>query len=85
MEFYRRIILSLQTKIKVLKNSFDNMTKTLNYLNLGDIVDFHLSKKELSTTHFEINFDELNNMDIDKFNLIEKTNALMDFNSILNN
>ena len=85
MEFFRRIILSLQTKIKVLKNSFDNMTKTLNYLNLGDIVDFHLSKKELSTTHFEINFDELNNMDIDKFNLIEKTNALMDFNSILNN
>ena len=85
MEFFRRIILSLQTKIKVLKNSFDNMTKTLNYLNLGDIVDFHLSKKELSTTHFEINFDDLNNMDIDKFNLIEKTNALMDFNSILNN
>ena len=40
MEFYRRIILSLQTKIKVLKNSFDNMTKTLNYLNLGDIVNF---------------------------------------------
>ena len=31
MEFYRRIILSLQ---------FDNMTKTLKYFNLGDIVNF---------------------------------------------
>ena len=40
MEFYRRIILSLQTKIKLLKNSFDNMTKTLKYFNLGDIVNF---------------------------------------------
>ena len=36
VEFYRRIIRSLQTKIKILKNAFDNMTKTLNYLNLGD-------------------------------------------------
>ena len=36
VEFYRRIIRSLQTKIKILKNAFDNMTKTLNFLNLGD-------------------------------------------------
>ena len=85
MEFYRRIILSLQTKIKVLRNSFENMTKTLNYLNLGDIVHFQLSKKELSTTHFEINFDDLNEKENDKFDLIERANSLMDFNDILNN
>ena len=36
VEFYRRIIRALQTKIKILKNAFDNMTKTLDYLNLGD-------------------------------------------------
>lgn len=36
VEFYRRIIRALQTKIKILKNAFENMTKTLNYLNLGD-------------------------------------------------
>ena len=36
VEFYRRIIRTLQTKIKILKNAFDNMTKTLNFLNLGD-------------------------------------------------
>ena len=36
VEFYRRIIRALQTKIKILRNAFDNMTKTLNYLNLGD-------------------------------------------------
>ena len=40
VEFYRRIIRSLQTKIKILKNAFDNMTKTLNYLNLGDSKKF---------------------------------------------
>ncbi len=85
MEFYRRIILSLQTKIKVLRNSFENMTKTLNYLNLGDIVHFQLSKKELSTTHFEINFDDLNEKENGKFDLIERSNALMDFNEVLNN
>ena len=85
MEFYRRIIFSLQTKIKVLRNSFENMTKTLNYLNLGDIVHFQLSKKELSTTHFEINFEDLNEKESGKFDLIERSNALMDFNDILNN
>lgn len=85
MEFYRRIILAFQTKIRVLRNAFDNMTKTLNYLNLGDIVHFQLSKEELSTTHFEINFDDLNEKENEKFNLTERANALMNFNYILNN
>ncbi len=85
MEFYRRIILAFQTKIRVLRNSFDNMTKTLNYLNLGDIVHFQKSKEELSTTHFEINFDDLNEKENEKFNLTERANALMNFNYILNN
>ena len=85
MEFYRRIILAFQTKIRVLRNAFDNMTKTLNYLNLGDIVHFQLSKEELSTTHFEINFDDLNEKENEKFNLNERANALMNFNYILNN
>ena len=85
MEFYRRIILAFQTKIRVLRNAIDNMTKTLNYLNLGDIVHFQLSKEELSTTHFEINFDDLNEKENEKFNLTERANALMNFNYILNN
>ena len=42
VEFYRRIIRSLQTKIKILKNAFDNMTKTLNFLNLGDSKSFFI-------------------------------------------
>ena len=85
MEFYRRIILAFQTKIRVLRNAIDNMTKTLNYLNLGDIVHVQLSKEELSTTHFEINFDDLNEKENEKFNLTERANALMNFNYILNN
>lgn len=36
IDFYRGLIRSIQTKIKILNNSFDNMTKTLNFLNLGD-------------------------------------------------
>lgn len=36
VEFYRRIIRALQTKIKILRNSFENMTQTLHYLNLSD-------------------------------------------------
>ena len=43
VEFYRRIIRSLQTKIKILKNAFDNMTKTLNYLNLGDSKKYYFT------------------------------------------
>lgn len=36
IDFYRGLIRSVQTKIKILQSSFDNMTKTLNFLNLGD-------------------------------------------------
>ena len=43
VEFYRLIIRSLQTKIKILKNAFDNMTKTLNYLNLGDSKKYYFT------------------------------------------
>ena len=79
MEFYRRIIRSLQTKIKILRNSFDNMTKTLNYLNLGDIVNFNICKKDLNTTHYEIDFNDLHDEENYEFNLIEKINGLMNF------
>ena len=83
MEFYRRIIRSLQTKIKILRNSFDNMTKTLNYLNLGDIVNFNICKKDLNTTHYEIDFNDLHDDDNKEFNLIEKINGLMNFKKYL--
>ena len=84
MEFYRRIIRSLQTKIKILRNSFDNMTKTLNYLNLGDIVNFNICKKDLNTTHYEIDFNDLHDDDDNnEFNLIEKINGLMNFKKYL--
>ena len=83
MEFYRRIIRSLQTKIKILRNSFDNMTKTLNYLNLGDIVNFNIYKKDLNTTHYEIDFNDLHDDDNKEFNLIEKINGLMNFKKYL--
>ena len=79
MEFYRRIIRSLQTKIKILRNSFDNMTKTLNYLNLGDIVNFNIFKKDLNTTHYEIDLNDLHDDESNDFDLHEKINSLMNF------
>ena len=33
LDFYRGIIRSIKTKIKILRNSFESMTKTLNFLN----------------------------------------------------
>jgi phosphoglycolate phosphatase-like HAD superfamily hydrolase len=85
VEFYRRIIRALQTKIKILKNAFDNMTKTLDYLNLGDIVNFNMRKKDLSTTHYEIDLNDIYDPnESGSFNLQNKVDNLMDFHKILN-
>lgn len=43
-----------------------------------------MRKKDLSTTHYEINFNELYDINTSgEFDLIEKTNSLMDFGQVL--
>lgn len=43
-----------------------------------------MRKKDLSTTHYEINFNELYDVNTSgEFDLIEKTNSLMDFGHVL--
>lgn len=44
-----------------------------------------MRKRDLSTTHYEINFNDLNDCDTSSaFDLMERTNALMDFGKVLN-
>ena len=48
------------------------------------VVNFNMRKKDLSTTHYEINFNELYDVNTSgEFDLIEKTNSLMDFGHVL--
>lgn len=43
-----------------------------------------MRKKDLSTTHYEINFNELYDVNTSgEFDLIAKTNSLMDFGKVL--
>ena len=48
------------------------------------VVNFNIRKKDLSTTHYEINFNELyDGNNSGDFDLLEKINSLMDFGSVL--
>lgn len=94
IDFYRGLIRSIQTKIKILNNSFDNMTKTLNFLNLGDskffflflVVNFNVKKVDLSETHYEIDIGDIyDNDDNDTFDLNYKVNNLFDINTVIPN
>lgn len=60
-EFYTRIIRSASERVRILKNSINNLYKTLNFLDLGSIANFnkYSTGKSRQKSFYEIEFSKL--------------------------
>ena len=64
-EFYARVIRSISGRIRIFKNSINNLYQTLSFLDLDSIANFNKYRmgKTRQKSYFEIEFSKL---DIDK-------------------
>jgi hypothetical protein len=85
VEFYLRLIRNASSKNKILKNSINCLSKTLEILDLDQIVNFNEYKRNRQKSSYEIEFSDLeNNNDENKIiNNYHKSKTFMDFNKIL--
>jgi hypothetical protein len=87
VEFYLRLIRNASSKNKILKNSINCLSKTLEILDLDQIVNFNEYKRNRQKSSYEINFsdlDEKNNDEKDNDIKIQRIQNLLDFKEIFN-
>ena len=90
--FYIEFNNEIKYKNKLIKKKLEKLIKILNFLNYQDIGNFAINQNDLSVTHYEMNFSKVGientknkkfNKEEEEFNLIEKINKLMDFQSLI--
>ncbi len=90
--FYIEFNNEIKYKNHLIKKKLDKFIKILNFLNYQDIGNFAINQNDLSVTHYEMNFSKVGientknkkfNKEEEEFNLIEKINNLMDFQSLI--
>ena len=90
--FYIEFNNEIKYKNHLIKKKLDKFIKILNFLNYQDIGNFAINQNDLSVTHYEMNFSKVGientknkkfNKEEEEFNLIEKINKLMDFQSLI--
>lgn len=87
VEFYIRIIRNAALRNKILKNSINSMTKTLEFLDLNKIINFNEYKRNHQKSSYEIEFSNLEDNDIEeneRMNIKMRIKSFMNFNKILN-
>lgn len=89
VEFYIRIIRSISMRNKILKNSINSLSKTLQFLDLNQILNFNQYKRNRQKSSFEIEFSDLDDTkyEINENIKYEKGNNriknFIDFNKVL--
>ena len=96
-EFYVRVIRTISLKNKILKNSINNLCKTLEFLDLYQIKEFIQYKRTRQKSSYEIEFSDLENnyyeenknydKDKNKYcinNISKNFDKFMDFSQIFN-
>ena len=87
VEFYIRIIRNAALRNKILKNSINSMTKTLEFLDLNKIINFNEYKRNREKSSYEIEFSNLEDNDIEeneRMNIKKRIKFFINFNKILN-
>ena len=85
VEFYIRIIRNVSSKNKILKNAINSLSKTLEILDLDQIVNFNEYKRNRQKSSYEINFSDLEGNNCDENNediKMKKIQQFMDFKEI---
>ena len=91
--FYIDFNEELKYRNRLIKKKLEKFIKILNFLNYQDIGNLAISQNDLSVTHYEMNFSKVGidntkdkkfNKEEEEFDLIEKINKLMDFQSFIN-
>ena len=88
VEFYIRIIRGMALKNKILKNSINSLSKTLDYLDLNQISNFNEYKRSRQKSSYEIEFSDLDEKKCDQnknknCKIINRIKDLMNFNEVL--
>ena len=88
VEFYIRIIIGISLRNRILKNSINSLSRTLECLDLNQISNFNEYKRSRQKSSYEIEFSDLDEKKYEdnenkNYKRINRINDLMNFNEVL--
>lgn len=82
VQFFRRTNHELFIRIKILRNSYEKLSKILNFLSLKEITNFNTFKINNDVSNYEIEFSRLDKINADDTSFDFKMNNKLSFSDL---